>query len=53
MLIIPPKEMLLNKDCYRLKDGKYIPTEIATDEEKRAIEGYNRRLKNPRRPEWK
>lgn len=44
MLIGLPEEMLQNPDCYTIKDGVkgYFPTPIATEEERRAIEKYNR-----------
>ena len=41
MLIAKPKEMFDNPDCYKKIDGVYIPTDSATEREKRAIKKYN------------
>ena len=49
MLIILPDEMLYNWDCFKVEDGKCVPTEIATDKERKAIEEYNEKLRKPRK----
>lgn len=43
MLITQPKILRDNPDCYTVEKGKgYVPTEIATEEERKAIEEFNK-----------
>ncbi len=45
MLIPKPAIMLNNPDCYKVEFGKgYVPTESATEEEKKAIAEYNKKI---------
>lgn len=43
MLIAMPIEMAKNPLCYTEKEGHYIPTSIATPEERKAIQEFNRK----------
>lgn len=46
MLILEPKEMLENPDCYEVVRGKgYVSTEKATEEERKIVEEFNRKYK--------
>ena len=43
MLISRPEILAKNPDCYKVEFGKgYVPTDIATEEEKKAIAEFNR-----------
>ena len=44
MLIIKPKEMCDNPSCYIEKDGNYIPSESATEEEIKIIKEFNKKM---------
>ena len=44
MLLSQPKILRDNPECYKVEHGKgYVPTEIATEEEKKAIAEFNKK----------
>lgn len=50
MLMSQPKILRDNPECYRVEYGKgYVPTETATEEEKKAIAEFNKEWHKGRR----
>ena len=49
MLFSEPDILRNNPECYTIEFGKgYVPTAIATEEEKKAVEEFNRKLRKGR-----